>query len=323
MEVETDLVRPSPYQPRLVFDLNDLRSEIEKDGLLSDLVVRKKEEFFELVDGERRWRILKELGWKTVPVQVIDADDAKAMLSTYKLNKVRENYTVEEEARYFQKLVEEGMTLSEISRNLNVDSRWVQAHLNTFRFPEDIQKAIWSKQISLSHIIALESVIDRNIKEAVLTANEILQRRLTRSETEKIVKKRDRELKARVEDMRIKAAQKVLPAVALRAPKLETAKDFEEAAKALKQKAKEMREGTLATEEINTLAKASEMKEAEEEEVSVEALRRLRKKIGTLEKEKESLLEEKGFLTEALSFNCPHCDHSCIVYREGDSYWVE
>jgi len=329
MEVNINSIRPSPYQPRLIFNLEELKQELKEDGLLSDLVVRNRGEFYELIDGERRWRALKELGWETVPVRVIDADDAMARLSVYKLNKIRENYTVDEEARYFKKLRDGGMTPLEISKQLNVDSRWVLAHLNVFRFPEDIQKAVWTKQISMSHIAALESVIARNIKEAVLTVNEILNRKLTVDETRKIANKRAKELKARVKEMRIKEAEKVLPAIAPKAPKLETPEDFEEAAEALKEKAEEMREGTLKPEEIKKMTRSLE-EEAKREETervmektSMQTMKSLREKIEALEKEKASLLEKKGFLTEALSFNCPHCNNPCVIYREGDSYWVE
>ena len=59
MEVDVDSIRPSPYQPRLIFDQEDLKQEIKKDGLLSDLVVRNRGEFYEIIDGERRWRALE------------------------------------------------------------------------------------------------------------------------------------------------------------------------------------------------------------------------------------------------------------------------
>lgn len=327
MEVDVDSIRSSPYQPRLIFDLEDLKQEIKQDGLLSNLVVRNRGEFYELIDGERRWRVLKELGWKTVPVRLVDADDTMVRLLVYKLNKIRKNYTVEEESRYLKKLRDEGITLLEISKQLNLDPRWVLAHLNVFKFPEDIQKAVWAKQISMSHIVALESAIDRNIKEAVLTVNEILKRKLTVSETQKIAKKRAKELKARVREMRIREAEKVLPAIAPKAPKLETPEDFENAADVLREKAKEMREGTLEPKEIKKMARHLEKEEPKRkeisEEISMQAVKSLRERIESLEKEKESLLEKKSFLTEALSFNCPHCNNSCIVYREGESYWVE
>jgi ParB/RepB/Spo0J family partition protein len=325
LKVDIDSIQPSPYQPRLIFDEGDLKGEIEKDGLLNNLVVRKNGEFYELIDGERRWRALKELGWESVPIRVIEADDTMARLSVYKLNKIRENYTIEEEAQYFKKLADQGMTPLDISKQLNVSFHWLLANLNVFKFPDDIQKAVWVKQISVSHIKALESAIDRNIKEAVLAINQILERKLTVSETKKIIRKRERELKARVDEARIKAAEKVLPAIAPKAPRLETPEDFEKAAEALKDKAKKIRKGDLKPEEIKEMTRPLEKKEAEEafEEVSIQAIKRLRDKIETLEKERTSLLEKKGFLTDALSFTCPHCNHACVVYREGDSYWVE
>jgi ParB/RepB/Spo0J family partition protein len=325
MKVDIDLIRPSPYQPRLIFNQDDLKREIEKDGLLNDLLVRKHRDFYELIDGERRWRALKELGWKSVPVREVRADDTMARLSVYKLNKIRENYTVEEEVRYFKKLADEGMTPLDISKQLNIDFHWVVANLNVFKFPEDIQKAVWTKQISVSHIKALESVIGRNIKEAILAVNQILERKLTVSETRKIIRRREQELKARVDEARIKAAEKVLPAIAPKAPKLETPEDFDKAAKVLKEKAKKMRKGALKSEEIEKMTRSLHEKEAEDafKEVSLHTVIELREKIEVLERERESLLQKKGFLTEALSFTCPHCNHSCVIYREGDSYWVE
>ena len=323
-----EALRPSPYQPRCNFNLDNLVMEIKKDGLLSDLVVRRKGDYYEIIDGERRWRTLKNMGWKTVPVRVVDADDAKARLLVYKLNQIRENYSVEEETRYFKKLADGGMMPLEISKQLNVDFRWVLAHLNVFKFPEEIRKAVWAKQISLSHIVALESVIERNIKEAVLTAKEILERKLTASETRKITQKRDDGLEARVDEMRIKAVERVLPAIAPKVPKLETPEDLEKAADALKGKAMLMREGALM------LGEAAEMTaplvgwesgvETEEDIAdSMQAVKSMREKIQALEKEKEDLLQKKGFLTEALSFTCPHCNNACVVYREGANYWVE
>lgn len=324
MEVDVDLVRPSPFQPRLIFDQDDLKGEIKKDGLLNALVVRKRGKVYELIDGERRLRVIKDLGWKRVPVRVVKVDDAKARLNVYKLNKIRENYTVEEEARYFKKLADEGITPLEISKQLSVSFHWVLAHLNVFKFPETIQNAVWAKHISMSHMIALEKVINRNIKEAILFTNQILERKLTVSETRKIAKKRAWELRARIDERRIRAAEEVLPAIAPKVPKLETPEEYEKAAEALKEKAKKIREGTVTPEEIKEQAeKLQEQIEEPSIQAKMQTMKSLREKIEALEKEKEGLLAKKGFLTEALSFNCPHCSNPCIVYREGDNYWVE
>ena len=351
MEIGIDLIRPSPYQPRLILNLDELKQEIVKDGLLSDLVVRQQGEFYEIIDGERRWRALKELGWETVPVRLVNVDDRIARRSVYKLNKIRENYTVEEEARYFKKLREEGMTPWEISKELNVELPWVLAHLNVFKFPEEIQNAVWTRRISISHVIALENVISRSIEEALTMINEILERKLTLTETRKVI----RERKAEIEKMRIKAVEEVLPEVVPEAVKLETPEDLEKVAKVLKKMARRKRKKALTPEE-KALREAEEKRRLEERRIEEEAremarrlqeeerrrmeeeakmkigqesieellqtVRSLREKIETLENEKTGLLEKKEFLAEALGFNCPYCNHPCVIYREGDHYWV-
>ncbi len=396
MQVEISLIKPSPYQPRLIFDIEELKQEIERDGLLSDLVVRKQGKGFELIDGERRLRALQKLGRKTVPVRVVSLDDNIVRRSVYKVNKIREDYTVEEEARYFNKLTDEGMTPWEISKELSVDFHWVLAHLNVFKFPENIQKALWNGQISISHMVVLESVIGRSIKEALAIINEIINRKLTLKETKKIINKQ----REKVEKMRIEAAKKVLPNIAPKVANLKTAEDFEKAATVLKKVARKKREKALTPkkkasmeakkklkleerkqkkkekkrlEDLRTKEEAKKMaqqliekerhrieeevkkdiklrikEEAEkmaqrfkererrriEEEVRKEMektsiaelkknLRNLTQKIKKLQKEKANFLENKAFLLEALNFDCPHCKHTCVVYREGDRYLVK
>ena len=396
MKVDIDLIKPSPYQPRLFFDVSELKEEIERDGLLSDLVVRKQGKAYELIDGERRLRALKKLGWKTAPIRVVKLDDRIVRRSVYKVNKVRENYTVEEEARYFKKLTDEGMTPWEISKELGVDFHWILAHLNVFKFPENTQKALWTGQISISHLVALESVIGRSIEEALSIINEIINRKLTLKETKKIIHKQ----KEKVEEMRIEAAKKVLTKVDPNVAKLKNAEDFDKAAKVLKKIAKKKREKALTPEKKATIEAEKKRKQEEmkrkhkekkklenlrikkeakklaqqfiekerrrieeevkkkmglrikeeakklaqrfkekerrriEEEVKKEMektsiaelrknLRSLTQKIKKLQKEKASFLENKTFLLEALNFNCPHCQHACVVYREGDRYLVK
>jgi len=336
MEIEIESIRPSPFQPRLVFNLDDLKMEIQRDGLLSDLVVRKRGKFFEIIDGERRWRALKELGWKTIPVRVVEVDDKVARRSVYKLNKIRENYTIEEEARYFKRLSDEGMTPWEISKELNVDFHWVLAHLNVFKFPEEIQKAVWIGQISMSHMVALESVIGRNIDEALAVINEVLRRRLTLAETRKIVREREE----KVMEMRLEAAKEVLPEVVPEASELKSPEDFEKAAKALNKIAKKKREEVLTSaekawreaqkrmklerlqrkkEEMTKSLEKGEIKDEEETSIEglLQSLRDLRERIKALESEKLSLLKIK------VSFNCPHCSRPCILYRDEERFWVK
>jgi ParB/RepB/Spo0J family partition protein len=307
-EVSIDQIKPSPYQPRLKFDLEDLTEEIKRDGLLSPLLVRKYGAFFEIVDGERRFRVLQELGWKKVPVEIRDIDDRVARLSVYKLNKIRENYSVEEEARYFKKLNDEGMLPYHIAKELNVSDSWVTANLNIFKFPRNIQDAIFSPggKITVHNIKQLEPIINRNIEDAIAIAREIMLRGLERKEIGEIVERR---LKP-VEEARIKAAEEALPEIApSEVTKLETPEDMEKAAKVLKKVAKKKREEALTSEEKVRIEaekrhekeekrkREQEKKKREEEELS-KRFEVEKKKIEKEAKEKarKELVEDSEFI---------------------------
>jgi ParB family chromosome partitioning protein len=257
MEVDINLVRPSPFQPRIKFDIEDLKQEIQKDGLLSTLIVRKDGDHYELIDGERRLRALRELGWKKIPVEVRQLDDRLAKLSIWKLNTVREDYNVEERARYFQKLAESGMTAYRIGLELSTDDNWVRAHLNVFRFPEEIQNAVWAGELPLATIRELEPIINANIEEATKLAREAINRRSKSDEVRKIVTER---YSKDIENARVKAAQEALGAAAPMSLKLEEPYELERAAKALLKEAKQKREKALTPAEKKELERKREIK---------------------------------------------------------------
>jgi len=245
-EIPINQIKPSPYQLRLSFKTEDLKQEIQRDGLLSPLIVRRKDGFYEIIDGQRRFETLKELGWKKVPVEIQQVDDKKARLMVYKLNSIRESYSVEEKARYFKKLYDEGMTFYQIGKELNVDDSWVLAHINVFKFPEDIQNAVWSGELSISHVQRLEPVIGANMEEATKVAKEVLFRRISVSQTEELVKDR----KEAVEKARVEAAKRAIGVMTpIAEVKLETPEDLERAATALKKEAMKKREQTLTPED--------------------------------------------------------------------------
>ncbi len=309
-DVAIDLIKSSPYQPRLFFELDDLKEEIKRDGLLSALVVRKHDDHYELLDGERRLRTLKELGWKTVPVDIRDVDDTTAKRSVFKLNLIRQNYKTEEKARYFKKLADEGAKAYQIGKDLNVDDNWVVAHINIFRFPEDIQEAVWANQLTVSHIQQLEPIINANTEEATRLAREILERKLTTDETRKVMQPRLEE----IEKARVQAAQQVLKTapekLGVATPiSLETPEDLQRAAKALQEEAKKRAEEAMTPEEKATLeaekkAKVEEQAAAkakqEEERRQKKAEEERRREERAEAKAREKYKGDKEFVAEAL-----------------------
>jgi len=302
-------IHPSPDQPRLEFSIDDLTKELRRDGLLNELVVRRKGELFELVDGERRYRALRKLGWKKVPVRLVHADDNRARLLVFKLNKIRKNYSVEEEAKFLKRLSDEGMTVLDMGKQLNMDPRWVSAHLNIFRLPKRIRKGVWTKQVGISHIALLKRMIEENLSGAVQMLDHILDRELTVSETRMILRGRGKKLGAKTEHTRTKAVTIPDP---LNFQVLETIEKIVGTPNEPN--------GIRQSDSIEWLLSKVPGSSPDEQ---LQDTRNLQAKIEALEREKVSLLNKKEFLRKALSFKCPHCNNSCIIYRKDENYWVE
>ena len=112
LELSVDALRPNPNQPRVEFDEDSLRAlsdSIRRYGILQPLTVRRTDEGYELIAGERRLRAAKMAGLREVPVTVIEADDKKAMELALIENLQRSDLTPIEEARGYQQ--EKGWTI--------------------------------------------------------------------------------------------------------------------------------------------------------------------------------------------------------------------
>jgi ParB/RepB/Spo0J family partition protein len=260
-----------------------LKEEIQKDGLLSPLIVRRRDNYYEIIDGQRRFESLKQLGWKKVNVEIQKVDDQKARLMVYKLNQIRESYTVEEQAKYFRKLHEEGkMTFYQIGKELSINDQWVLAHINIFKFPEDIQNAVWTGKLGISHIQELEPIIGAGvIDEATKILYEAIDRGLKVQELRESIKDRV----AEVEQRRIESAKqaiKELGPIGTIALNLEVPEELERTAQVLRKEAKRKREAALTPRE-----KVEKEREKENQKRKSEEARK------HLEEERESRIQEE------------------------------
>ena len=250
-------MKPSPFQPRIHFDTTDLKSEIQKDGLLSPIVVRKAAGHYELIDGERRLRTLQELGWKKVPIEIRDLDDRLARLSIWKLNTIREEYDVEERALYFKKLKDSGMNVYQISESLSLNWNWIQAHLNVFKLPKELQDAVWSGALSISHVEELEEVIGAGrMDEAADFAKQVMLRKMTAVELRKTLQPTSK----RIEEERVKAAQRAVSPAGDMSLRLDEPREMEKAARALLKEAKRKQDEMLTPKEREARERSREAK---------------------------------------------------------------
>ena len=80
IEINLDELRPNPYQPRKIFDekaLDDLASSIKEHGVIQPIIVTKKDDYYQIVAGERRWRAAKKAGLSEIPAIIRNYTEQK------------------------------------------------------------------------------------------------------------------------------------------------------------------------------------------------------------------------------------------------------
>ena len=167
-KVRVDRIRPNPFQPRREFtgeELTELQESIRVNGLLQPPVVRPAPAgapgLFELVAGERRFRCVRELGWKEIPVFVRDVDDRALLVLALVENIQREELGVLEEAEGYRVLVQEfGMTQAEVAESVGKKRSTVANALRLLRLPASVRRQLAGGTLSMGHARALLGVED-------------------------------------------------------------------------------------------------------------------------------------------------------------------
>ena len=261
IDVPVNEIKPSPYQPRMTFDLADIKGSIMRDGILVALTVRKKDDYYELVDGERRWRLAKELGYKTVPCNVIDIDDDTARRMVWKVNTLRKDYEPKEKAHFFKTMLEPpyGMSLRGIAREYDQSTRTVKAYLNVFKLPKDYQQMVWDRLIPLGVILELEPLFN-GVEYSTPEDNPEIFIVLDRAKKEKgfdFMQAREA-MKPYLAKLRKEQVDKAKEALAEVEPEVkapETPEEFEEAARTFRREAKRRKTPKQIREEKQMKAK--------------------------------------------------------------------
>lgn len=184
-----DRIRENPFQPREKFDqkkLDDLIASIKEKGVLQPMIVRDKDGEYELIAGERRLRAARALGIAEVPVIVRNVSDADALELSLIENIQREELNAIEEAKAFQRLMQEfGFSQEEVARAVGKDRATVANILRLLTLPKRAQEMVSGGEISPGHAKALLSLSGEH---AILKlANSIVMKGLSVRETENAV----------------------------------------------------------------------------------------------------------------------------------------
>jgi len=200
--IETDKIKPNPYQPRREFDpkpLQDLADSIKQYGVLQPLTVSRVEvekedgglmTEYELIAGERRLRAAKIAGVYQVPVIIRVGDSSMMKLELAILeNLQREDLNAVDRARAFERLASEfKFTHNEIAKKMGKSREYVSNSLRILALPEDILNSLSEGRIHEGHTRPLLMLSDHLEEQGVLF-KEIVYKKLTVRDAEKIARK--------------------------------------------------------------------------------------------------------------------------------------
>ena len=183
-------VEPSRKQPRKQFDedaLLELAESIKQFGVLQPLLVQKKEDYYEIIADERRWRASKLAGIKEIPVMVKDFSDQEAVEISLIENIQRENLNPIEEAAAYKRLMEEfHLKQDTIAERVSKSRTAVTNSMRLLKLDERVQQMLIDEMLTTGHARALLAIEDKDTQHAA--AVKVFDEKLSVRETEKLVK---------------------------------------------------------------------------------------------------------------------------------------
>lgn len=199
--VKISKIEPNRSQPRKNFDeeqLQQLADSMKRYGVLQPLLVQKRENGFEIIAGERRWRAAKMADLKEVPVVVREYDPQQTMEIALIENVQREDLNPIEEAMAYQQLIQEfNLKQEEIAERVSKSRTTITNSLRLLNLAKEVQQMLVENRLSSGHARALLSLEDP--KQQVELAHKIEQNKMSVREVEKAVKLVGKEKKPKKE----------------------------------------------------------------------------------------------------------------------------
>ena len=190
-QIPIDLIKPNPFQPRQYFDestLNELAQSIKNHGLNQPVLVRKINNYFELIVGERRLEACKINHFLTIPAIVKNISDKESCEIALVENIDRENLSVIEVAQSLKRLIDEFNYTQETLAKLFSRSRSSIANiLRLLKLPSMVQDMVLNGSLSEGHARALIE-FSSDEEKCIFIANEVIDKNLSVRQTERLAK---------------------------------------------------------------------------------------------------------------------------------------
>lgn len=188
--IDISLIKPNKNQPRKEFNeegLEELSHSIKSYGIIQPIIVRKVENKYEIVAGERRWKASQLAGLKEVPCLVRDIEDFEAMKLALIENIQREDLNPIEEARAFKELMDKyKLKQEELSQVVGKSRSYIANTLRLLNLDNETLNLVEEGKITSGHGRALLSI--KNQKERKRATDEIIGKKLNVRQTEDMAK---------------------------------------------------------------------------------------------------------------------------------------
>ena len=192
-----DLVR-NKYQPRKNFNkenLEELTNSIREQGVIQPIIVRpdkSSEGKYEIIAGERRWLASQNAGLHEVPVVILNVDDVKSLEFAIVENVQRQDLNPIEEARGYQKLIDDfNYNQEKLSKFIGKSRSYIANSLRLLTLPEEVLTMVEQGNLSAGHARSLIGLMN-----SVDIAKKIIQKKLSVRQSEALVRQvRDKKFK--------------------------------------------------------------------------------------------------------------------------------
>ncbi len=189
--ISMNKIKPNKEQPRIYFDnekIVELSTSIKEHGLIQPLILKKDEDCYSIIAGERRWRAAKMAGLKEVPEIIMDLDEEKLLEVSLIENIQREDLNAIEEGKAYQRLLNDfKLTQEELSKKIGKSRTAISNTMRLLQLDNRVQNYIIESVLSEGHGRALLGLEDK--ENQYKTAQLVIDENLSVRETEKIVKK--------------------------------------------------------------------------------------------------------------------------------------
>lgn len=189
-EIPVADIVPNRFQPRTIFiedKIDELAQTISEHGIIQPIVVRKAEEQYEIIAGERRFRAVSKLGWETIPAIIKEMDDNQTASVALIENLQREELTAIEEAKAYVQLLElQGLTQEALAKRLGKTQSTIANKVRLLKLPEVIQQSLMKREVSERHARALLSLKEEELQLQVW--QEMIEKGYNVKQTEERIK---------------------------------------------------------------------------------------------------------------------------------------